>query len=322
MRKPSFSKIIGTGSYLPERIMTNHDLEKLVDTSDEWIRTRTGISSRRIAASGETSSDLAVKASKAAIENASITTEQIDLIIVATTTPDMLFPSTACILQSKLGVKQGAAFDVQAVCSGFIYALATADSLIRSGVAKTALVVGSEVLSSIVDWSDRSTCVLFGDGAGAVILKESETAGILSSKLYSDGSMADVLMAPAKVANGKIEGHPFIKMQGSAVFKFAVHAFVDAANAVLADNQMLVSDLTWFVPHQANQRIIQASAEKLGLRDDQAISTVATQGNTSAASIPLVLDQLNKEHKLKPHDSILIAAVGGGLTWGASLIRW
>ena len=316
------SRIIGTGSYLPAKVVTNYDLEKMVDTTHDWIFSRTGIVERHVAAEGEMSSDLAFQASSRAIEAAGISANDIDLIIVATTTPDHIFPSTACVLQDKLGIKSAIAFDVQAVCSGFIYALNTADLYIRGGQARNVLVVGTEVLSRILNWEDRTTCVLFGDGAGAVVLQRSEKPGILSCKLHADGSQRCMLSAPGQIINGKIQGEPFIKMDGQGVFKFAVKSLSAVAEEVLAENKMQGTDVDWMVPHQANIRIIEATAKKLGLGMDKVVLTVATHGNTSAASIPLALDVAVRDGRIKPGQHLLMEAVGGGFTWGAALIRW
>ncbi len=316
------SKIIGTGSYLPAKVVTNYDLEKMVDTTHDWIFSRSGISERHVAAEGEISSDLALQASRRAIEAAGITANDIDLIIVATTTPDHIFPSTACVLQDKLGIKSAIAFDIQAVCSGFIYALNTADLYIKGGQARNVLVVGTEVLSRILNWEDRTTCVLFGDGAGAVVVQRSETAGIISAKLHADGSQRCMLSATGQIRNGKIDGDPFMQMDGQGVFKFAVRALSEVAEEVLAENKMQGTDIDWMIPHQANIRIIEATAKKLGLSMDKVVLTVATHGNTSAASIPLALDTAVRDGRIKPGQLLLMEAVGGGFTWGAALIRW
>ena len=316
------SKIIGTGSYLPAKVVTNYDLEKMVDTTHDWIFSRSGIVERHVAAEGEMSSDLAFQASSRAIEAAGISANDIDLIIVATTTPDHIFPSTACVLQDKLGIKSAIAFDVQAVCSGFIYALNTADLYIRGGQARNVLVVGTEVLSRILNWEDRTTCVLFGDGAGAVVLQRSEKPGILGAKLHADGSQRGMLSAPGQIVDGKIQGEPFIKMDGQGVFKFAVKSLSEVAEEVLAENNMQGTDLDWMVPHQANIRIIEATAKKLGLSMDKVVLTVATHGNTSAASIPLALDTAVRDGRIQPGQHLLMEADGGGFTWGAALIRW
>jgi 3-oxoacyl-[acyl-carrier-protein] synthase-3 len=318
-----YSKLIGTGSYLPAKVLTNFDLEKIVDTSHDWIVSRSGIVERHIAADNELTSDLALQASLQAIQAAGISAEEIDLVIVATTTPDQIFPSTACILQDKLGIRNhGAAFDMQAVCGGFVYAMNTADLYIRSGQARTALVVGAEVLSRILDWKDRTTCVLFGDGAGAVVLQASETPGIVSSKLHADGSHRDMLKAEGNISNGLVQGDPFIKMEGQAVFKFAVKVLSSVVEEVLEENRLQGSDIDWLVPHQANIRIMEATAKKLGLSMDNVIVTVATHGNTSAASIPLALDTAVRDGRIKAGQNIILEAVGGGFTWGAVLIKW
>ncbi len=316
-----YSQVIGTGSYLPEKILSNRDLETMVETSDEWIFTRSGIRNRHIAADGETTSDLALKASRRAIANANIEASEIDLIIVATSTPDMIFPSTACLLQAKLGIKGGAAFDVQAVCTGFIYALATADSFIRSGQHRCALVIGAEIFSRILDWTDRGTCVLFGDGAGAMIVRAGGTAGVLSSHLHADGSYANILCTPGSVKNGQVTGNPFLKMEGSSVFKLAVNVLDEVGREALAANNLTIDQVDWFIAHQANIRIIHATAKKLGLPIERAIVTVENHGNTSAASIPLALDQAMSDGRVKPGHLVLLEGVGGGFTWGSILLR-
>jgi 3-oxoacyl-[acyl-carrier-protein] synthase-3 len=318
-----YSKIIGTGSYLPAKTLTNYDLEKIVDTSHDWIVSRSGIHERHIAADTEMTSDLAMQASLRAIAAAGIKADDIDLVIVATTSPDQIFPSTACILQDKLGIRnRGAAFDMQAVCGGFVYAMNTADLYIRGGQAKTALVVGAEVLSRMLDWKDRTTCVLFGDGAGAVVLRASETPGIISSKLHADGRHHGMLKAAGNISNGEVQGDPFIKMDGQAVFKFAVKVLSEVVEEVLEENNLTGTDINWLVPHQANIRIMEATAKKLGLSMDNVIVTVATHGNTSAASIPLALDTAVHDGRIKSGQNILLEAVGGGFTWGAVLIKW
>ena len=323
MHSPKYSRIIGTGSYLPSKVLTNFDLEKIVETSHDWIVSRSGIHERHIAADDEMTSDLALQASLRAIEAAGIGADEIDLVIVATTSPDQIFPSTACILQDKLGIRnRGAAFDMQAVCGGFVYAMNTADLYIRGGQAKTALVVGAEVLSRILDWNDRTTCVLFGDGAGAVILQASETPGIVASKLHADGRHRGMLKAEGNVRNGEVQGDPFVKMDGQAVFKFAVKVLSEVVEEVLEENNLQGSDISWLVPHQANIRIMEATAKKLGLSMDNVIVTVANHGNTSAASIPLALDVAVRDGRIKAGQNILLEAVGGGFTWGAVLIRW
>ena len=318
-----YSRIIGTGSYLPAKTLTNFDLEKIVETSHDWIVSRSGIHERHIAADDEMTSDLALHASRRAIEAAGISADQIDMVIVATTSPDKMFPSTACILQDKLGIRNcGAAFDMQAVCGGFVYALNTADLYIRGGQAKTVLVVGAEVLSRMLDWNDRTTCVLFGDGAGAVVLRASDKPGIVASKLHADGSHRGMLQADGNIRNGAVQGDPFIKMDGKAVFKFAVKVLSEVVEEVLEENNLQGSDISWLVPHQANIRIMEATAKKLGLSMDNVIVTVATHGNTSAASIPLALDVAVRDGRIKAGQNILLEAVGGGFTWGAVLIKW
>ncbi len=318
----TYSKIIGTGSYLPKKILTNHDLESVVDTSDSWIRSRTGIEQRHIAAENEMASDLAINACLKAIESSDISADKIDLIIVATTTPDMTFPSTACILQNKLGIKDCPAFDVQAVCSGFVYALATADMFIRAGKCNTALVVGTEIYSRLLDWNDRSTCVLFGDGAGAVLITKSDQPGILSSHLHANGSHYNTLSLSGNISHGKIRGNPFITMEGNTVFKFAVKVMEEIVYEALSENNLQISDIDWLIPHQANIRIIQSTAKKLGLPMDKVVTTIAKHGNTSAASIPLALDIAVRDKRIKPNQYVLLEGVGGGFTWGAVLIRW
>lgn len=318
----TYSKIIGTGSYLPSKVLTNFDLEKMVETTHDWIVSRSGIVERHIAAEGELTSDLAVQASRRAIEAAGVELSEIDLVIVATTTPDQIFPSTACILQDKLGIKQGAAFDVQAVCAGFIYALTTADMYIRGGQARTVLVVGAEVLTRVLNWEDRTTCVLFGDGAGAVVLQASDTPGIINTRLRADGSQRGMLEAPAYIGHGAIQGDPFIKMDGQGVFKFAVKVLSEVVEEVLADTGLPASSIDWLVPHQANIRIMEATAKKLGMGMDRVVVTVDRHGNTSAASIPLALDTAVREGRIKPGQHVLLEGVGGGFTWGAVLLRW
>ncbi len=318
-----YSRIVGTGSYLPEKILTNHDLEKIVDTSDDWIASRTGIRERHIAAEGEYTSDLAFHASQRAIEMSRVDAQEIDLIIVATTTPDMVFPSTACILQDKLGIKSGgAAFDLQAVCGGFVYALTVADQFIRNGSSKCALVVGAEIFSRLLDWTDRGTCVLFGDGSGAVVVKASDQPGIVSTHLHADGSYRGMLGVSASISGGKIQGNPFVEMDGGAVFKFAVKVLDEVVEETLKKNGLQKSDVNWLVPHQANTRIIQATAKKLGMSMDNVVVTVDRHGNTSAASIPLALDVAVRDGRIKPGELVLMEGVGGGFTWGSVLVRW
>ena len=318
----NYSKIVGTGSYLPERIVTNADLELRIDTSDEWIVSRTGIEARHVAADGEMTSDLAFHASQRAMESAGVTPEDVDLIIVATTTPDMVFPSTACILQAKLGVKQGAAFDIQAVCTGFVYALTIADKFVASGQSRCALVVGAEVFSRLLDWNDRRTCVLFGDGAGAVVVKRSETPGILASDLHADGSLGHILRVAGGIAEGKLRGNPYLEMDGASVFKLAVRALGEGAREMLAKNHFSAADVDWYIPHQANLRILNALAEKIGIPAERVVATVARHGNTSAASVPLALDTAVRDQRIKPGQLVLMQGVGGGMTWGSILLRW
>jgi 3-oxoacyl-[acyl-carrier-protein] synthase-3 len=318
----SYSRIAGTGGYLPAKVLANRDLESLVDTTDEWIFTRTGIRQRHVAADGEKTSDLALNASRKALDAAGIAAADLDLIIVATTTPDMVFPSTACILQAKLGAKNCPAFDVQAVCSGFIFGLATADQYMRSGQYRNALVVGAEIYSRILDWSDRSTCVLFGDGAGAVVLQRSGAPGILSSHLHADGSYVDMLSVPGTVCGGKVSGRPLLQMDGGGVFKFAVKVLDDVVEEALTANRMQKADIDWLIPHQANVRIIQATAKKLGMSMEKVVMTVDRHANTSAASIPLALDEAVRDGRIRSGQHVLLEGVGGGFTWGAVMIKW
>jgi 3-oxoacyl-[acyl-carrier-protein] synthase-3 len=317
----SFSRIVGTGSYLPARVMTNADFAAQgLDTSDEWIRTRTGIERRHIAEPAQTSSDLATEASRRALEAAGVVPGQLDLIIVATSTPDFIFPSTACLLQAKLGAKGGAAFDVQAVCSGFVYALATADAFIRANQYRNALVAGAEVFSRILDWNDRGTCVLFGDGAGAVVLVAGDRPGVHASRLRADGSQADILCVPGNVSRGAVIGSPFLQMDGQGVFKFAVRVLEESARETVAAAGMALGDVDWLIPHQANVRILEATARRLGLPREKLVVTVDHHGNTSAASVPLALDESVRSGKIKPGDRVLMQGVGGGFTWGSSLV--
>ena len=318
----TFSRITGTGGYLPAKVLTNRDLESMVDTSDEWIVARTGIRERHIAADGEFTSDLAAHACRRALEAAGRTPGDVDLIVVGTSTPDMVFPSSACLLQAKLGVKRGAAFDVQAVCSGFVYALASADLFIKSGAHRCALVVGAEVFSRILDWSDRGTCVLFGDGAGAVVLEASAEPGILSSHLHADGTHAGILNTPGNVCRGAIQGDPTLKMDGTAVFKLAVRVLEESAHEALAANGLTVSDIDAYVAHQANVRIISHVAKKLGVPESKAIVTVDRHANTSAASIPLALDVAVRDGRIGRGSLVLMQGVGGGFTWGSVLARY
>jgi 3-oxoacyl-[acyl-carrier-protein] synthase-3 len=313
------SRIVGTGSYLPPRVMANAEFEKRLDTSDAWIRERTGIASRHIADEKQTSSDLALEASKKALEAAGLDAKEIDLIIVATSTPDYVFPSTACLLQAKLGISGGAAFDVQAVCSGFVYAIATADSFIKNRMAKKALVVGAEVFSRILDWNDRGTCVLFGDGAGAVVLAAGDKPGIHASILHADGSQAGLLSVPGNVNRGAICGSPFLQMDGQGVFKFAVRVLEESAREVVAAADLTLGDVDWLIPHQANVRILDAVARKLKLPAHKLVVTVDHHGNTSAASVPLALDEFVRGGRIRPGHRVLMQGVGGGFTWGSSL---
>jgi 3-oxoacyl-[acyl-carrier-protein] synthase-3 len=320
-----FSRITGTGSYVPPRRLSNADLvaelaAKGVETSDDWIVERTGIRARHFVADGVYSSDLALQACQSALQAAGLQASDIDLIIVATSTPDMVFPSTACILQNKLGANGGAAFDLQAVCSGFVYALAVADSMICTGAANRALVVGAEVFSRLLDFTDRTTCVLFGDGAGAVVLEASDTPGILASDLHADGKHVGILCVPGHVSNGHILGDPLLKMDGQAVFKLAVGVLEDAARATLAKAGKTEADIDWLIPHQANIRIMQSTAKKLKLPMDKVVVTVDQHGNTSAASIPLALDAAVRSGQVKPGQTLMLEGVGGGFTWGAVLL--
>lgn len=316
------SFITGTGSYLPARILSNTDLAGMVDTSDEWIRERTGIEQRHIAAEGELTSDLATAAARAALENAGVEAGEIDLIVLATTTPDNTFPATATTVQHKLGITEGAAFDVQAVCSGFLFALATADSMLRQGLFKNALVIGAETFTRILDWSDRSTCVLFGDGAGAVVLQSGEgedDQGVISHHVRTDGSKKELLYVDGGVSSTGTIGH--VRMQGNQVFRHAIANISSAVQAVLSDTGHDIADIDWFVPHQANQRILNGVAKRLGLDEEKVISTVAKHGNTSAASIPLALDQAIRDGRIQKGDLVLSEAMGGGFSWGACLFR-
>ncbi len=322
-----YSRITGTGSYLPPRRVTNDDLAaematRGLETSDEWIVERTGIKARHFAAPDVTASDLAVEASKKALEAAKLMAADIDLIIVATSTPDMVFPSTAAILQNKLGITNGCpVFDVQAVCSGFVYALSVADAMIKTGTAKCALVVGAEVFSRILDFNDRTTCVLFGDGAGAVVLEASSEPGILATELHADGSHVDILCVPGHVSGGEVIGSPMLRMDGQAVFKLAVGVLDKAARAALAKADMQESDIDWLIPHQANLRIMMSTARKLKLSPEKVVVTVDQHGNTSAASIPLALDHAVRAGQVRPGHNVMLEGVGGGFTWGAVLLK-
>ena len=314
-----YSRIVGTGSYLPPRVVGNEEFAARLDTSDQWIRERTGIVRRHIADESQASSDLALEASRAALQAAGLKPGDLDLIIVATSTPDFVFPSTACLLQAKLGIRNFPAFDVQAVCSGFVYALATADNFIRAGMSRRALVVGAEVFSRILDWNDRGTCVLFGDGAGAVVLAAAEQPGLHASVLRADGSHADILSVPGNVCGGRIVGSPYLQMQGGQVFKFAVKVLDEVARETLAAAGMQLADVDWLIPHQANVRILEATARKLGLPLERLVVTVDHHGNTSAASVPLALDEYVRAGKIRTGHRVMMQGVGGGFTWGATL---
>lgn len=320
-----FARIIGTGGYLPERVLTNSELETMVDTSDKWIQERTGIAQRHIAAEGEFTLDLAEQAAKRAIEAAGIKNSEIDLIVVATTTADQVFPSTACLLQSRLDIHGCPAFDIQAVCTGFVYALSVADQFMRTGAASNALVVGAETFSRIIDWTDRNTCVLFGDGAGAVVLRRDNAPGILSTHIHADGDYASLLQVPKGVSNNLPavqSGTAYVEMEGSDVFRMAVKTLGRIVDETLDANQLKKSDVDWLVPHQANHRIIAATARKLGMSMDKVVQTVAHHGNTSAASIPLALDVAVRDGRIKSGETILMEGFGGGFTWGSALVNW
>ena len=321
-----FSRLIGVGAALPARRVTNDDLvadlaTRGIETSDEWIVTRTGIRQRWLAGPDDTTTSLGVRAAREAMKSAGVGPDDIDLIVCATSTADQIFPSTACLIQSELGVHQGGAFDVQAVCSGFAYAVANADALIRAGVAQRALVIGAEVFSRILDWNDRSTCVLFGDGAGAIVLSAADTPGVLVSRLHADGRQSGILSTPGSVRCGAVIGHPFLRMDGQAVFKLAVKLLAELAQETLEAAGLKVDDLDWLVPHQANVRILSATASRLGLPLDRVISTVGEHANTSAASVPLALAQAVQEGRLRPGQLIMLQGVGGGFTWASNLIR-
>ena len=318
-----YAKISGTGSYLPANRVSNDDLAQKVDTSDEWITARTGIKFRHIAAENEKTSDLAAEAARRALDAAGLDSGEIDLIIVATATPDMQFPSTATIVQQKLGITNGCpAFDVQAVCAGFMYALTTANAYIKSDMAKNALVIGAETFSRIVDWNDRTTCVLFGDGAGAVVLSASDKPGIIHGKLKADGNYLNLLNAPGQIAEGKICGSPYITMDGPGVFKFAVKMLAKIADEVISEAGYIAEQIDWIVPHQANRRIIESTAKHLGLSMDKVILTVQDHGNTSAASIPLALDTGIRNGQIKRGQNLLLEGIGGGFAWGAVLMEY
>jgi 3-oxoacyl-[acyl-carrier-protein] synthase-3 len=316
------SVVLGCGAYLPERVMTNAELATRVDTSDEWIVQRTGIRERRIAAQGELTSDLGIAAARAALAHAGLDAQAIDLIVLATSTPDNTFPASAVTIQAALGIYHGAAFDLQAVCSGFVFGLATADQYLRTGAFKRALVIGAETFSRILDWSDRGTCVLFGDGAGAVVLAPTERPGILAAHLHADGSYRDILSVPGTVANGAVSGRPLLKMDGHAVFKFAVKVLAETAQEALASAGMAPGALDWVIPHQANIRIMEATMKKLGLPLERMISTVGQHANTSAASIPLALDVAVRDGRIRAGHNVMLLGVGGGFTWGSILLRW
>ncbi|MDF1529512.1 MAG: ketoacyl-ACP synthase III [Sedimenticola sp.] len=321
----TYSRIIGTGSYLPENVLTNDDLAKMVDTSDQWIRERTGIHKRHIAVEGETTCDLAEKAARNAIEASGKKMSDIDLIVVATTTADQIFPSTACLLQSRLDIHGCAAFDVQAVCTGFIYALSVADNFIRAGSATCALVIGAETFSRILNWQDRGTCILFGDGAGAVVIEKSDEPGILSTHLHADGDYANLLHVPDGVSKGydKVrQNAAFVEMKGNEVFKMAVNTLGRIVDETLEKNGLQKTDIDWLIPHQANIRIIKATARKLGMSMDQVVVTVHEHGNTSAASVPLALDVAVRDGRIKQGETLLMEAFGGGFTWGSVLARF
>ena len=320
------SVVLGCGSYLPVRLVTNDDLTKIVDTSNEWIVQRTGIRERHIAADGELTSDLGVAAARAALADAKVDAQSIDLIVLATSTPDNTFPASAVTVQAALGITQGAAFDLQAVCSGFVYGMATADGLLRAGIHKRALVIGAETFSRILDWTDRGTCVLFGDGAGAVVVEAKqqpgtrEDRGVLTAHLRSDGRHKKKLFVDGGPSSTGTVGH--LRMEGKEVFRFAVGAITDVIKDVFHDTGYTADDLDWFVPHQANKRIIDGSAHKLGIAPEKVVTTVDRHGNTSAASIPLALDVAIKDGRIKRGDLVLLEAMGGGFTWGAALVRW
>ena len=319
------SRISGTGSFLPAKVLTNADLEKMVDTTSDWIVERTGIRERHIAAENETTCDLAEQAARRAIQAAGIANKDIDLIIVATTTPDRIFPSTACLLQDRLEIRGCAAFDVQAVCTGFVYALGIADKFIRTGAARHALVVGAETLSRIVDWTDRGTCVLFGDGAGAVVLSADAKPGIINSHLHADGRYKELLTVPAGISQGYDivqNNKAFVQMQGNEVFKVAVNTLGRIVDETLEKNGLKKSDITWLVPHQANMRIISATAKKLDMSMDHVVVTVDRHGNTSAASIPLAFDEAVRDGRIQRGDTLLMEAFGGGFTWGSVLLKY
>jgi 3-oxoacyl-[acyl-carrier-protein] synthase-3 len=318
-----YSRIAGTGSYLPAKIVTNDDIAAMgVGTTNEWVVSRTGIESRRVA-EGETTSDLALQAARRAMDAAGVTVADIDLIVLATTTPDMLLPSTAALLQAKLGVRPGAAaFDVQAVCTGFMYAITVADAMVSRGQFKCALVIGAETLTRYLDWTDRNSCVLFGDGAGAAILRPADKPGILSSHLHADGNLSNILRLTGSFAGGKVTGNPFVELDGQAVFKVAVRVLEECAREALEHNHLSADQLDWLVPHQANLRIISAAAERLGVPMSRVVTTVQRHGNTSAASAILALDEAVRDGRIKDGQLVMLQGVGGGMTWGSVLVRW
>ncbi len=321
----TYARITGTGGYLPEKVLTNQDLERMVDTSDQWIRERTGIEKRHIAADGETTCDLAEQAARRALEAAGRSPADVDLVVVATTTPDRVFPSTACLLQQRLDIHGCAAFDVQAVCTGFVYALGIAEKFVRTGSARRALVVGAETLSRIVDWTDRSTCVLFGDGAGAVVLEAADEPGIISTHLHADGSYESLLTVPAGISSGyeRVKaGEAYMQMKGNEVFKMAVNTLGRIVDETLEASGLEKSDIDWLVPHQANIRIINATARKLGMSTDHVVVTVDQHGNTSAASVPLALDVAVRDGRIRRGETVLMEAFGGGFTWGSVLLKF
>lgn len=318
-----FARLIGTGSCLPGKPVSNDDLAaRGIDTNDEWIVTRTGIRSRYLAEAGMTSSELGLQAAQRALEMAGVGPEELDLIIVATSTPDFIFPSTACLIQGKLGNKGATAFDVQAVCAGFAYALGIAEKFIRSGSHSKALVIGAEVFSRILDWQDRGTCVLFGDGAGAVVLEASAKPGILATAMHADGSQSGILNVPGQICGGQVTGDPFLRMDGQSVFKFAVRVLSEIAEEVCTQAGIQTADVDWLIPHQANIRIIEATGKKLGIGRDKVIVTVDRHGNTSAASVPLALDEAVRDGRIQRGQRVLLEGVGGGFTWGAALLEF
>ncbi|GAA4344129.1 ketoacyl-ACP synthase III [Pigmentiphaga soli] len=326
IRKDVWSRIAGSGSFLPERVVSNDELaaelaSRGIETSHQWIMDRTGIAQRHLADRDTTSSQLAVEAARRALADAGVEASELDLIVVATSTPDFVFPSTACLVQAQLGARGAAAFDVQAVCSGFVYALATADSFMRAGRSSCALVIGAEVFSRLLDWNDRGTCVLFGDGAGAVVLKPSAEPGILAAKLHADGSQTGILCAAGNIAYGEIVGDPLLRMEGQAVFKQAVHVLEDVARETCDEAGVALSEVDWLIPHQANVRIINATARKLGIPAERVVITVDRHANTSAASVPLALDAARRDGRIRPGQLVMMQGVGGGFTWGAVLAR-